>query len=135
MAVAYLEHRQHAWFQRVNECIASAELIEDTVLAVFDLIGQVNFEENYAGCSFLKLQCEASGTDTEILEAIQKFKTDQRKFFIQLLKPTTINADAIYLLFEGAVTESYFFKTNTPLNTAKLLIHSIFNTREIAPIQ
>lgn len=127
MAVAYLEQRQNQWFQRVTEYVDSVDLIENKVLAVFDFLKHKNKEENFAGCSFLKLQCEASPKDVGVLKIIQKFKTDQRNFFIKLLEPTAANADAIYLLFEGALTASYFFRSNAPVDSAKSLIHLFLN--------
>ncbi len=126
IAIAYLNERHRYWFESLYDHIAVKRTGRETVLAAFDFICLMNAKEDFQGCAFLNLSSEISKENITIREVITNHKNDVRIFFQEQLKYSEVNADAVYLLFEGALTESKLFRADWPVEAAKSIIQTIY---------
>ena len=126
IAIAYLNERHDFWFRGLNSFISSSQGIMAKLMAAFDYISFMNKNEDYQGCAFLNFLVEIPAENIAIREVIVGHKNELRYFFHNLLLNTGIDANHIYLLFEGAIMESKLFREEWPIDTAKSIIQSIY---------
>lgn len=127
LAAVYLHERHLQWFELLNNFIKEAPGAFEKVMAAFDFIEFMNVKEDYNGCAFIKMTAEVPANNETLMGIIRNHKEGLRNFFRTILGNNSIHSDTVYLLFESALLESYLFRNEWPVVTAKNSIHTMFN--------
>ena len=78
----------------------------------------------FRSCQFANTSASISPQDEELIDAIDQYKREQHKFFVELAKTLVEERDAqrigtaIFLLYSGAMTEAQNLKATWPLEDA-----------------
>ena len=95
------------------------------VLALYDFLREIYRDDNFKGCWNQNILAEIPKDNTIIKEEIFKHKTKLRHYITQLVsenldtkRPEKL-ASKLYLLFEGALVESYLQQDSWPIKDAK----------------
>lgn len=125
IAIGFLNARHLTWFEKLSMNVLRGKSVKGKLIAAFDFLIVMNREEGFRGCAFLNILSEIAPENTRIRDLIQAHKEDLRSFFCELTAETDLNADMIYLLFEGAITESKLFRNDWPVECCKSIINSL----------
>lgn len=128
LCLAYLQSR-HADFQKdIDVFCRKAKAGKAQLIALFDFLNAFFKTENFSGCWAMKTVSEITTEDERIRGEIQSQKKDLLDFISTLLRenfPDKSKTDnlrisrQIYLLYEGAVAESFLHQDNWPIESAK----------------
>jgi len=121
--MAYLEKAGAETDRALQAAADQKDMPEEKVLAVFDfLIGLVQ-QDGYYGCQFQNIISEIPVDCERVIQQIQKQKDNVRRLFANILRPAgkVDLADAIYLLFDGALIANKVYKEVWPVKTAKTI--------------
>jgi len=129
LAVAYLEQRREQWLALLRAAAASHPEPVQSILALFDFLERWVLETDFRGCAFLNIASEFPSAANQIRETVSAHKQRQRDLMLELVKlvePSQAlaqaKADAVFLLFESALTESRTFRAVWPVHAAR---HSV----------
>lgn len=127
LCIAYLEAKNKNWFEEVNRFISTEDDAKEKILACFDFLEITSKRDNFRGCSFLNILSEVPVSSEGIVNKAVEHKSKLRSFFKELLRTTDQenNSDAIYLLFEAAITESHVHKNIWPIQSAKKTVGNL----------
>jgi AcrR family transcriptional regulator len=129
LCVAYLKNKHTRWFEDLKNFIDKKSDSEQKVVALFDFLIVNAPKENFRGCSFLNIVTEVPN-ESKITDEAARNKKVLRDFIHQLVEgledaKNEDLADEIYLLFEGAITESQMQRSIWPIQTAKKLLNKL----------
>ena len=130
ICVAYLQFKDATFMKDIEEFARSKDKGISQVLAVFDFLQQFFEDQDFNGCWCLKTVAEIPKDNDRVRKEIQS----QKEGFLGLIS-TLINenltgieakrADSltrkIYLLYEGALSESHLHKNDWPIGEARNL--------------
>lgn len=132
LAVAYLERRREKWIGLLKQAAAQSDDPTQKIVALFDFLEQWITDTEFRGCAFLNIASEFPTTENQIRVTVAAHKQTQRDFIVELvqsLEPqpddVAATADAIFLLFESALTESRTFRALWPAQVAKTSVQAI----------
>lgn len=139
ICVAYLEHRHGAFMDSLKGYVTRRKAGKNQLLAIFDLLQDMYWEENFQGCWGLKTLGELSPKQKKILGVIQKQKKELLLYLGEVVGENIPNlskaetekiSGGLYLLYESAITESHLFKNDWPIYMAKSIAPSLFTSLE-----
>ncbi len=135
ICVAYLEHRHTQFLEEFRAFANQRNSSQQKLLSIFDFLRDLYRKENFYGCWGIKTMGEISPSNKKILNVIQKQKKELLLFLGEIVGDTIANISiaekekitgGIYLLYEGAVTESHLHKNEWPIHLAKSIAQSLF---------
>lgn len=124
LAVAYLRRRHTTWFQWLRARVDNEAEPEQRVYALFDFLADWLPESEYRGCAFLNMISESPTLGDEIQNVIRQHKSELRDYIrglvceLELDDPEPI-ANAVHVLFEGAIVESQVMRDPWPVAAAR----------------
>jgi len=131
LCVAYLRERHHFWMQRFKSTLKEQPDPYKKIVKIFSVLETWLPECKYRGCAFVNIASEIPDQKNEIRKVVIEHKQELKKLFksiIQDLKKSSekyskisvpLLTDALYLLFEGAVTSSQSFNSVWPVDSAR----------------
>lgn len=131
ICVAYLEHMDDQFAYNLTEFLRKKRKGRGRVLGVFDFLQEFYNAENFRGCWCLNTMAEIPQDDQRIKEEIRKQKESLRKIIKSLVvenlpeEEDQTLADQLYLLYEGALMESYLYGSNWPISLVKSMAKKI----------
>ena len=125
ICVAYLQQMDEQFVHNLSQFTAQRVQGVNRVLAVFDFLEEFYNAENFRGCWCLNTMAEIPLEDERIKLEIRKQKQSLREM-IQKLVTENIDteekeqlSDQLYLLYEGALMESYLYADHWPIKLVK----------------
>ncbi|AUC76179.1 TetR/AcrR family transcriptional regulator [Olleya sp. Bg11-27] len=128
ICIAFLRFKDKNFNINMEEFTSSKPKGKSQILAIFDFLELFYNSEDFNGCWSIKTVSEISGNSETIRNEIQNQKNKFIQFITKLvttnldnIKEAQINSLSrkIYLLYEGAVVESYLHQANWPIKEAK----------------
>lgn len=136
ICLAYLQFKNTTFLNDIKVYAKSKQKGESQILAIFDFLELFFKDKDFNGCWCIKTVSEIPRDNEKIRNEIQ----NQKNLFIQLIselvnnnlnniKEKEINSLArkIYLLYEGAVSESHLHQKDWPIKEARSLCSQIIN--------
>ncbi|NQX93092.1 MAG: TetR/AcrR family transcriptional regulator [Flavobacteriales bacterium] len=128
LCIAYLEHKNSTFKTDIKQYCLAKPSGKEQILALFDYLKEFYQQNDFNGCWCIKTVAEIPTDEEVIREEIQNQKLQLIKFIESLLE-SNINvtektqlasmARRIYLLYEGAVSESHLHRADWPIIEAK----------------
>jgi len=134
ICLAYLEHKNSAFLKELEDFISSKPKGKGQILAIFDFLELFYNSKDFNGCWCINTVSELPKEDDKIRSEIQEQKKQFLEFIEKIVrrtspdKPTQENtflASQIYLIYEGALSESYLHQDAWPIESAKKLCKRI----------
>lgn len=126
---AFLERRHEKWSSLVESVLTDAPTPRRKILALFDLWQTQIDEDGFRGCAFVNMAGEFPDPGTPVRAHVKDHKRAMRELFGSLViayddgkhdeRYALAVADAIYLLFNSAITECRNFCDTWPIAAAK----------------
>lgn len=130
LCIDYLRHRNANYYAQLDSFIASYPEGSARILGVFDFLQAFYNTKEFAGCWAVRTASEVPEAHEDIRSEVVKHKKQLIAYFETLLKqvnPSNTNrlpsARQVYLLYEGAVTESFLHNAAWPIEEAKAICH------------
>jgi len=136
ICLAYLQYKNRAFLTKINEVCYSKKEGTDQVLAVFDFLELFFKDKDFNGCWCINTISELPKENQKIRLEIQLQKRNFIAFLTDLVETNLPNQDKaqqemmarqIYLLYEGAVSESHLHQSDWPITSARELCNTIIN--------
>jgi len=131
ICVAYLRQMDDQFTHNLTEFLKKKRKGRSRVLGVFDFLEEFYNAENFRGCWCLNTMAEIPQDDERIKQEIRSQKDSLRKTIKSLVMenlPASKDkslADQLYLLYEGALMESYLYSSNWPIALVKSMASKI----------
>lgn len=127
LLVAYLTKESNDWFVGLRAHVAPVNTPKEKVLATFDLLAGYSVTVDFRGCKFQNIISEVPQDSEAVRTIIRKHKTGMRLFFTELLAETDQPelADAITVLFEGALIAGQMQQDLWPVQSARALVERL----------
>ena len=114
LCIAYLRKRHHDWFSWLWQEIEQHKSAQERLLSLFTFLEQWLPDCNFRGCAFLNIASEFPSPNNAIRLLVAEHKDALWDCIRQLVKlgistdenDLALRTDLIYLLFEGAISES-----------------------------
>lgn len=128
ICIAYLKHKHAHFMHALTEFIQARPKGKRRVLGIFDFLGQFYREPNFSGCWCIRTVAEIPADELQIRAEIQQQKKELLIFLREVILDnvggiskgaTKELANSLYLLYEGAVSESHLHRNNWPIKSAK----------------
>jgi AcrR family transcriptional regulator len=136
LCVAYLHKRHQDWFSWLQREIERYESAQERLLGLFAFLEQWLPDSNFRGCAFLNITSEFPSAGNEIRLLVSIHKGDLRDYIRQLVNNLRISADEddlalrtdlIYLLFEGAISESQVYQSTQFIKVAREVVRQLIS--------
>lgn len=141
LCVAYLDSRDENLIQAIKDHCKTKKLGNNQLLGILDFLAKFYESGKFNGCWCLRTFAEVSQDDQEITNQIHKGKNRLLELITQLVienKPTLTTAKQqklgrqIYLLYEGAVSESHLQGDDWPIKENKNILKQILKDLDIS---
>jgi len=125
LCLAYLNHKEEQFYNKLNIFLKNKQKGKVRVLALYDFLRELYRESNFKGSWNQNILAEIPNNNTFIKEEIFKNKTILKQYITDLVKNNlTVKqpkklASKLYLLFEGALVESFLQQDSWPIKDAK----------------
>ena len=125
LCLAYLNHKEEQFYNKLNIFLKNKQKGKVRVLALYDFLRELYRESSFKGSWNQNILAELPKNNTIIKEAIFKNKTNLKQYITDLVKNNlTVKqpeklASKLYLLFEGALVESFLHQDSWPIKDAK----------------
>lgn len=134
LCVEYLRTKNQHWFAALTAYLADKKQPRERVLACFDFLAEHSVRDDFRGCSFLNILAEVPAGQTTITAEARRHKQALRTMLRGLAadlpgagrNPDTLG-DTLYLLFEGAITESQVQHDTWPILLAGQTAANLLN--------
>lgn len=125
LCIAYLNHKETQFYNKLNVFLKDKQQGKVKVLAIFDFLRELFREPDFKGGWSQNILAEIDKKNTVIKEEIFKNKLNLRNYITDLVSKNLETkhpeklASKLYLLFEGALIESYLQDDSWPIKDAK----------------
>ncbi|MEM9337414.1 MAG: TetR/AcrR family transcriptional regulator [Bacteroidota bacterium] len=134
ICLSYLQFKNSTFLSDIKTFCDAQPKGKTQLLAVFDFLKLFFEEKDFNGCWCIKTVSEIPKENERVRNEIQKQKNEFIQFLKDLIVINTTHAPTksdslarkIYLLYEGAVTESHLHQSEWPIEEAKELCAKIF---------
>jgi AcrR family transcriptional regulator len=132
----YLTNRHGMWAERVTAGINAYTDPRERILAVYDVLGALFAQPDYRGCAFMNATAEAAPDSVEA-QAGSAFRAWVHTLFLELATDAGATdpqqlAEALVLLYDGAVATAQMDKTPEPARTARRTAELILDNARVA---
>ncbi|MDC6365269.1 MULTISPECIES: TetR/AcrR family transcriptional regulator [Flavobacteriaceae] len=140
ICIAYLAERHNGFLEALKGYVSRRKKGKNQLLAIFDFLRDSYHEDDFHGCWALKMLGELSPKQKKILDVIQKQKKELLLFLGEVVGDNILNiskaetekiSGGLYMLYEGAIMESYLFSNDWPIHMAKSIAPSLFADMEV----
>ncbi|MBC6700124.1 TetR/AcrR family transcriptional regulator [Hymenobacter puniceus] len=132
LCVEYLRTKNQQWFAALTAYLNATQT--PRVLACFDFLVEHSVRDHFRGCSFLNILAEVPASQTTITAEARRHKQALRTLLRSLVAEVAQPApdpealgDTVYLLFEGAITESQVQQHVWPIQLAKQTVAKLLS--------
>lgn len=131
---AYLIKEEKDWFEGFENSIANIREPKEKIIVVIDYRKKLQQSSRFAGCHFIKIISEIGDGNTVVSDFVKKHKDKQKEMIRgiiteycdkQQLEDSSLMADHIFLLIEGAVVTSTISKKNDSFDQVKKMIKGL----------
>ena len=135
ICVAYLELRHEKFLDSLKDYVQQQNKGRQQLVSIFDFLRNMYREGDFHGCWGIKTLGELPPNNKKILSVIQRQKKELLLFLGEIVGDNIANisiaetekiSGGIYLLYEGAITESHLHKNDWPIHLAKSIAPSLF---------
>lgn len=128
LCIAYLNKRHQDWFSWLRQEVERHNSSRERLLSMFTFLEQWLPSCNFRGCAFLNIAAEFPVPDNPIRLLVSKHKAELKEYVRQLVNNVGVSrheddlalrADMIYLLFEGAISESQVYYSTRFIQVAR----------------
>lgn len=135
ICVAYLENRHMYFMKELKGYIKEKNEGQQKLIAIFDFLRDLYRKGDFHGCWGIKTLGELPPENQKIVSVIQHQKKELLLFLGEIVGDTIANisraetekiSGGLYLLYEGAITESHLHRNDWPIHLAKSIAPSIF---------
>lgn len=128
ICLAYLDYKNNAFIKEIKTFVAKAPEGVNQCLAIFDFLLEFYNDNHFNGCWCINTISEIPRENQTIRQKIQSQKNEFILFISNLVQKnfpqqqTVENerlAKHIYLLYEGAISESHLHQQSWPIESAK----------------
>ena len=136
ICVAYLQYKNSTFLENIEAFVSKSPKGKKQLLAIFYFLKSFFKNKGFNGCWCIKTVAEIPKENEKILTEIQKHKGQfielinglmEKNYPSQFSKENQLIAKRIYLLYEGAVTESHLHQKKWPIDSAKEICELILN--------
>lgn len=136
VGLAYLKAARVEWFEGLDQWTKAKSTPLKKILACFDFLEYVLRINEFRGCKFINMLAELADSNEVMQKEVLAHKAKLREYIRNLVKealPEAVSgttdsvADAVYLLFEGAIVESKIYKDAWPIKSAKEMVKRLLN--------
>lgn len=136
LCLAYLQHRHATFIEGIEKAALAAAADGSQLLALFDFLEDFYHTKDFTGCWAQRTISELPTGDGTVREEILAQKQQLIRLIERLVATNRpqLNDDAqlalarqVYLLYEGAVSESYLQADNWPIASAKNVCKALLN--------
>lgn len=133
IGVEFLKEKQVEMNQQLGEYLDQTPPGLERLTALFDFLLLFYNHKGFRGCWCLNTLAEVSTDDNNLLNEIHRQKKELRSFMHVLAKENLPEenenevGDALYLLFEAALAESFVHRSDWPIKKGKLLAERLFS--------
>ncbi|MEM1338874.1 MAG: TetR/AcrR family transcriptional regulator [Bacteroidota bacterium] len=140
LCIAYLQQKHEQFLDELQGYIAEGESPKHQVLGIFELLRDRYRKKDFYGCWSQKIVAEITPQNKRIFPLIQKHKKELLTTLGNVVQDSVALiskaereklAGGLYLLYEGAVTESYLHKNDWPIHLAKQMAADLFLTVQL----
>ena len=131
LLIAYLNNREEQFMQTLRMFVDQQADGKEKVLAIFDFLAEFFNTEEYRGCWCVNTLSEIPKDNERVKSVIRMHKKNLRDYILEIIRAFNSESDMmklskqIYLLYEGAVMESYLQNDNWPIVEAKEIAKKI----------
>ncbi|WP_158974802.1 TetR/AcrR family transcriptional regulator [Cellulophaga sp. L1A9] len=134
LCIEYLKDMNSKFMQELALFIETQDNVRLKLLGIFDYLRELYRASNFNGCWACKCISEIGKENKTIREEIQHQKNNLLQFLKDLVQkniPQNSNAEserlsnAIYLLYESAISESYLHQNDWPIYSAKSIANQM----------
>ena len=131
LCIAYLNHKEEQFYNKLGVFLKDKQKGKVKVLALFDFLRELYREPDFKGGWSQNILAEINKENTLIKEEILKHKSNLRNYITDLVVQNLKTKDPeklsskLYLLFEGALIESYLQQDSWPIKDAKEIALSL----------
>ncbi|MDT0620331.1 TetR/AcrR family transcriptional regulator [Croceitalea vernalis] len=135
VCVAYLEVRHLKFMDDLKNYISDKNEGKQKLVGIFDFLRDLYRQGDFHGCWGIKTLGELPPENEKIVLVIQRQKKELLLFLGEIVGDTIANislaetekiSGGLYLLYEGAITESHLHRNDWPIHLAKSIAPSIF---------
>lgn len=135
VCVAYLEVRHFKFMDDLKNYISDKNEGKQKLVGIFDFLRDLYRQGDFHGCWGIKTLGELPPENEKIVSVIQRQKKELLLFLGEIVGDTIANislaetekiSGGLYLLYEGAITESHLHRNDWPIHLAKSIAPSIF---------
>jgi AcrR family transcriptional regulator len=135
----YLTHRHGKWAERVTAGIDAYTDPRARILAVYDVLGALFAQPGYRGCAFMNATAEGAPDSVEA-HAATTFRAWVHTLFLDLATHTGADnpkqlAEALVLLYDGAVATAQMDKTPEAARTARRTAELILDNAGVLHVE
>lgn len=130
LCVAYLEYKHNNWFDDITSFVEKRKAPKDKIIGLFDYLIEYTPEENFRGCFFLNIVTEVPDVQNQIYKTAVGKKIIFQNYISDVVtqyagKKNDSLAKQVYLIFEGAISESQFRKDTWPVQVSKEIVQKL----------
>lgn len=139
---AFVERRHTQWFDAVERRLAVEDTPGARLLALFALWDEQIAAEGFRGCLFVNMAAEFPAAAAPVRQRIKAHKEAVRELIGRLVAEhkaqnnavgdARLDADSIYLLYDGALVETLNFQSSWPVRSARRMVALLLGTTEAA---
>lgn len=121
LILAYLARRGAEWVEGLRRRVEQESEPRERVLAVFDYLREWLEPSGFRGCAFLNSIPEYPDHDSDVRRTVRKAKSGLREYLGELCAAAGAAdaTDEVFLLCEGAITQSAVEKSSWPVTAAR----------------
>ncbi|MBO3457533.1 TetR/AcrR family transcriptional regulator [Aetokthonos hydrillicola Thurmond2011] len=136
LCVAYLNKRHLDWFSWLQEEVEKNQDHQERLLSLFTFLERWLSNSNYRGCAFINIASEFPLPESKIRLAVIEHKNALRDYIRDLVSKLDIEdkkhntvflVDAIYVLFEGAITSSQLYCSVQSIHAAREAVRQLIS--------
>lgn len=133
ICIAYLKQMDEQFVQSIKAFIAERAQGPARVMAIFDFLEVFYNSENFRGCWCLNTIAEIPQDDERIKGEIRNQKASLRELIQHVVEDNLEGdreanlSDQLYLLYEGALVESYLYGSQWPVDLVKQMASKLIS--------
>jgi len=125
LCIAYLQYREDRFMDDLKAALKEKPEGKLQLLGLFDHMRDVYRQDDFKGNCSTNILAEVSKNNTKIREEVMKHKANLKHYVHELVKKNTTTkqpeklANKLFLLHQGALTQSYVQQDSWPIKEAK----------------
>jgi len=128
LCVSYLQYKEQRFLKNLETYTAKVNSGQDQIVSIFDYLLSFYHSNQFHGCWCLKTISEIPKENESIRLELQRQKSALKTFIKRLILRNLITiteieskyiSNQVYLLYEGAIAESYLQNDDWPIKASK----------------